>query len=115
MDNQDLRYAAETMQAAAEGKQIQWRELYKETSIWSDAFDIKSCAWNWGKYLYRIKPEPLECWAVVYADTRKIYSLRPTLENAQRILKTLKALKQTYSIIRLVEAEEIVKEDKEEI
>jgi hypothetical protein len=47
----NLKYQIEVMQAAMEGKSIQWSE--QDSDYWED---VDSPKWNWGAYNYRIKP-----------------------------------------------------------
>ena len=63
MTVQEIREAAKVMEAYANGKKIQ----YKEISEW---LDTPLPLFNWAKYKYRVKPEPKfrlfknqeECW-----------------------------------------------------
>jgi len=49
------------MQAAAEGKKIEFRDLVYVA--WADCPNPK---WNWGYFDYRVKPEPREFWINLY-------------------------------------------------
>ena len=63
MTKEEIKEAAKVMEAYANGKKIQ----YKEISEW---LDTSLPLFNWAKYKYRVKPEPKyrpfksqeECW-----------------------------------------------------
>jgi hypothetical protein len=48
------------MQAAVDGKQIEWREALSRQG-WRPATEPW---WNWSEFEYRVKPEPREWWIV---------------------------------------------------
>lgn len=62
MTNEQLRQAAATMLAAADGKQIQIRIKSDNAAGWST---IEDPNWNFFGMEYRVKPEPLRVWAVI--------------------------------------------------
>lgn len=53
----------EVVQAFADGKEIESREL--GCCEWSACY---SPIWNWAKYDYRVKHEPMERWLNIYDD-----------------------------------------------
>jgi len=53
------------VQAHKDGKQIQYRGL-SPYHQWHNCRD-NSPLWNFPDLCYRVKPEPLECWANIYA------------------------------------------------
>jgi hypothetical protein len=66
----NLDYMIAVMQAAKEGKRIQYWML----GVWHDCVttqDVAGLEWNWGQYDYRIAPEPRkprECWVAYGSD-----------------------------------------------
>jgi len=57
--NRDLKYRVYVMQAALDGKAIQFS--CNNGAEWDDAIDPKNTsafAWNWDSFDYRIAPEP---------------------------------------------------------
>ena len=53
------------LEAAGQKKVIQYKEQTFPQNIW---VDVEEPSWNFDKYEYRIKPEPLKCWANEYKD-----------------------------------------------
>jgi len=66
--NRDLKYRVHVMQAALDGKAIQFS--CNNGAEWDDAIEPKNTSafsWNWDSFDYRIAPEPRkprECWAI---------------------------------------------------
>ena len=66
----DIDHMIAVMQAAKEGKAIQYRARGNRGTDenWDDA---PSPIWNWATYDYRVKPaEPRRVWVNVYGDCR---------------------------------------------
>lgn len=57
MTEDNIDYKIGVMQAFKEGKTIQYQ--LKDGQHWFTSPDPE---WNWGKYIYRVKPEPKEDW-----------------------------------------------------
>ena len=60
-----LKEKIEVMQAALDGKTIQFRDLYFNGKLndaaWSfggDEYTVQDMAWDWDEYDYRVKPQP---------------------------------------------------------
>lgn len=68
MDREEVRKAAEVMLAFADGKEIQYSN--KGQDHWFNWINNSAPSFNWGRFDYRIKPEPKyrpfhtqeECW-----------------------------------------------------
>lgn len=52
------------MQAFLDGETIEVRN--KGDNLWMEAIPDKMPEWNFSKYVYRVKPEPFECFINVY-------------------------------------------------
>lgn len=60
MTNNDLRAMAEVLIAAADGKPIEFQEESQQS--WHNLKNVHQAIWNFSKYTYRIKPDPIrEC------------------------------------------------------
>jgi len=67
------------IQAHKEGKTIQFK--WRLGDIWED-FDGNMPSWNFPEGEYRIKPEPIELWAVVYPAIRvELFATKEKAEN----------------------------------
>ena len=78
----DIDHMIAVMQAAKEGKAIQYRARGNRGTDenWGDA---PSPIWNWAKYDYRVKPEPRRIWVNMYVNDRTPRTHFYTLEEAQ--------------------------------
>lgn len=72
-DQQEARDFADVMLAYASGKTIEYRIRYTEFgepgSLWSDHPEIP--AWDWSRFEYRVKPQPMEIEVWVHPDGRQ--------------------------------------------
>jgi hypothetical protein len=65
----------EVLQAAKDGKEIEFKE--KDKSYWQRlCYKDGSAAWNFWEYDYRIKPEPRECWVNIYSSNWMAHSTK---------------------------------------
>ena len=62
MTPDEMRYAAEVLLAAADGKQIQY---YSNDCCWITCADTN---FYFNRWKFRIKPEPRECWVNYYKE-----------------------------------------------
>jgi len=69
-----LKEKIEVMQAALDGKEIEYRNYpYDNRHKWT-SYDLSTIVWNWPSVDYRIKPEPMELWVNVYDEkTEELY------------------------------------------
>jgi hypothetical protein len=59
------------MQAAADGKDILFRERYVNVQPFTQVRDLNGIPWNWVDYDYKVKQEPLEFWINIYYNDIK--------------------------------------------
>lgn len=60
------------MQAAVEGECIEFRKRGTDDP-WIPLSGQLRTEWSWGVYTYRVKQKPLEMWAVVYPNGKKVF------------------------------------------
>lgn len=82
-----LKEKIEVMQAALERKEI---ELNSPTiDNWKQVnYDNQDIVWDWFKYDYRVKPEPMEFWVSIFDSGSTIISA--TYAEAPANTKTIK-------------------------
>lgn len=64
MNRDEAKQLLPIIQAYAEGKEVQYRDF----GDWNDYDDDCEPDFTDKPAHYRIKPEPVECWAVVFSD-----------------------------------------------
>lgn len=84
------------VKARKEGKKIQCRFINNDRQ-WFVAVP----EWNFSRYVYRVKPEPLVCWVVKYDDGSIGYPAFPTEKHAQDV-----AISNQGVAVKMVEADE---------
>ncbi len=89
------------IQAHKEGKWIQYRVLRAPDKVWVDCFDGDPC-WDFFHHDYRVKPEPLELWAVMDSDG----IVWQASKDREAVCKWACDHKGIYRIIRMIEAPE---------
>lgn len=62
-----LEERIEVMQAALDGKEVEFMYTDGDSADWRTHRDIGKCTWNWSSYDYRVKHEPLELWVNIYS------------------------------------------------
>lgn len=66
MNSEETKAAIEVMQAAVDGKPIQWRPRHLDN--WED-IDHDVILWSWDDDEYRVKPRrPREFWLVIHSQ-----------------------------------------------
>lgn len=68
MDRQETSIALSVMVAYANGGEVQHR-VRGQTNGWRD---VEAPSWTWGSAEYRVKPAPVEFWAVLNDDSTPI-------------------------------------------
>ena len=58
----------DVMLAAQDGKEIEQSRAEFRDGEWIRVHDQDECTFNWGKYDYRIKPEPREFYVNFFSD-----------------------------------------------
>lgn len=92
------------MTAHTEGKAIEYQPVNTLSGAW---FNITELDWNWQDRNYRIKPEPLELFAVLRND-RTLAIAPASEENADAMCKTWNSNRslseyQPYTVIKMRE------------
>jgi len=63
MNVERTKKCIEVMQAFVEGKEVEWRRKYQEHEQWKVINTAPT--WNFTRFDYRIRKEPIEVWAFV--------------------------------------------------
>ena len=79
------------MEAFKDGKQIQSR--CDDTEEW---LNVIPSAWNFDKFEFRVKPEPLKCWANIFCDGGIYYDIRDKAVN-----HAARCVDKGYKVIRV--------------
>lgn len=95
----------EVMQAFEDGKTIEC--LPEHSKQW---VDVRSVCWNWSRFDYRIKPEPVTCWVVFNGLGRIVTgNAYNNLKSAENLAKELTrddgGENPPYRVVKMVEAE----------
>ena len=86
-----LKEKIEVMQAALDGKEIEFR--LNEGDRWMTCNKPSAPSWDWPYVDYRIKPEPLEGWCNIYGSHAfGFYETKEEAEEAasSNVIKTIK-------------------------
>lgn len=67
MNREEARKAAEVMIAYADGEEIEFSGNDKDWELCILTYDVYP-NFDWHMFKYRIKPKPLECWALIRGD-----------------------------------------------
>lgn len=104
MSGFDYDHAISVMKAARDGAEIEYRDMHRSDKKWHET---NSPLWDWNNSEYRIKPEPLECWAVV-GRNGLYWGLYQTLACALDGIDHAHAAGEfpPYKLARMVEAEQ---------
>lgn len=65
MNTSTLAGKIEVMQAALEGKRIQYRPAHLRNQPDNPGWHTCTPGWNWAMYEFRVEPEPREYWLII--------------------------------------------------